>query len=81
MENTMKQFEKIIELQLKRVEAMKKEGLTKEDLESLLMYYYVQAWDGKLPETFVGEDGNVMSILDLAALLQQQQQETTQPTE
>jgi hypothetical protein len=29
----------------------------------------------------VGEDGNVMSILDLAALLQQQQQETTQPTE
>ena len=47
----------------------------------LLQFYLLEAWDGKLPETFVGEDGNVMSILDLAALLQQQQQETTQPAE
>lgn len=47
----------------------------------LLQFYLLEAWDGKLPETFVGENGNVMSILDLAALLQQQQQETTQPTE
>ena len=39
----------------------------------LLQFYLLEAWDGKLPETFVGEDGNVMSILDLAALLQQQQ--------
>ena len=30
-----------------------------------------------ISDTFVGENGNVMSILDLAALLQQQQQETT----
>ena len=49
----------------------------------LLQFYLLETWDGKLPETFVGENGNVMSILDLAALLQQQQQqqEPTQPAE
>lgn len=52
--------------------------------EALLQYYLIEGWDGKLPETFVGEDGNVMSILDLAELLKQEQQSTepeTQPAE
>lgn len=52
------------------------ESLTPE----LLEFYLLEAWDGKLPETFVGENGNVMSILDLAELLKQQQ-ENTQPAE
>lgn len=51
--------------------------------EALLQYYLIEGWDGKLPETFVGEDGNVMSILDLAELIQQEQQnqQTEQPAE
>ena len=61
------------------INKMLAESLTPE----LLEFYLLEAWDGKLPETFVGENGNVMSILDLAALLQQQQQqqEPTQPAE
>ena len=40
--------------------------VTEEDLEEgakrLIEYYYTQAWDGKLPDTFVG-DGDISSII------------------
>ena len=45
--------------------------------EALLRYYLIQNWDGKLPETFVGE-GGALSILDLAALVQSAQQEAAE---
>jgi hypothetical protein len=31
--------------------------------ENLIMYYYIQAWDGKLPETMLGEESN--TLLDI----------------
>jgi regulator of protease activity HflC (stomatin/prohibitin superfamily) len=31
--------------------------------ENLIMYYYIQQWDGKLPETMLGEDSN--TLLDI----------------
>lgn len=37
--------------------------------EALLRYYLIQGWDGKLPETYVG-DGDPLSILDIAAFAQ-----------
>ncbi|MBQ3153666.1 MAG: prohibitin family protein [Clostridia bacterium] len=50
--------------------------------EALLQFYLIEGWDGKLPETFVGADGNVMSILDLAEMIKDQQtQQTQQPEE
>jgi hypothetical protein len=42
------------------------EKVTNEELlegaERLIEYYYTQSWDGKLPDTFVG-DGNVSNII------------------
>lgn len=32
------------------------ENLTDEDLEQLLLYYYIQKWDGKLPETYFSSE-------------------------
>lgn len=32
--------------------------------ENLIMYYYIQQWDGKLPETMLGEDSN--TLLDIS---------------
>ena len=32
------------------------ENLTDEDLEKLLLYYYIQKWDGKLPETYFSNE-------------------------
>ena len=31
--------------------------------ENLIQYYYIQSWDGKLPETMLGEDSN--TLLDI----------------
>lgn len=45
--------------------------------EALLRYYLIENWDGKLPETFVG-DGDPLSILDIAALAQNAQQNASQ---
>ncbi len=38
--------------------------------EALLQYYLIEGWDGKLPETYVGDEG-ALSILDIAALAEQ----------
>ena len=48
--------------------------------EALLQFYLIEGWDGKLPETFVGADGNVMSILDLAELMKEQQNQQVEET-
>ena len=33
--------------------------------DELLQYFYIQGWDGKLPETYVSQE-DFMTILDLA---------------
>lgn len=43
--------------------------LTDEDLEHLLVYYYVLKWDGKLPETYIGSE-NFYDLLASLALKQ-----------
>lgn len=42
-------------------------ALTDEDIEHLLVYYYVQAWDGKFPETYVGNEDFYALLASLAA--------------
>ncbi len=32
------------------------ENLTTDDIEKLLMYYYIEKWDGQLPETYIGTE-------------------------
>ena len=51
--------------QVRDIFAKNPENLTQEDIESLLMYYYVNKWDGKLPETYIGADDfyNLISSL------------------
>lgn len=48
--------------QVRDVLAADAENLTDADIRNLIYYYYVQKWDGKLPETYFGSE-------DLAALL------------
>ena len=38
--------------QVRDIFAEDPENLTKEDIENLLLYYYILQWDGKLPETY-----------------------------
>ena len=40
--------------QLKEVFIVDPESATQEDVENLLMYYYIQKWSGNLPETYIG---------------------------
>ena len=49
------------------------ENLTNEDLENLLLYYYIQQWNGTLPETYLGSD----EFYSLLFTLSQQQGGTT----
>ena len=42
--------------QLRDTFAKDPDSLSKEDIESLLMYYYIQAWNGELPTTYFGSD-------------------------
>ena len=42
--------------QLRDILAKDPDALTDEDLEKLLLYYYIQKWDGKLPETYFSSD-------------------------
>ena len=52
------------------------ENLTNEDIEHLLLYYYIQQWNGTLPETFLGSD-EFHNLL--FALAQKQPGETVTP--
>ena len=42
--------------QVRDIFAKDPDNLTNEDLEALLLYYYIQKWDGNLPETYIGAD-------------------------
>ncbi len=42
--------------QLKEVFSVNPEEATKEDVENLLMYYYIQKWSGNLPTTYFGTE-------------------------
>lgn len=42
--------------QLRDTLAKDPDNLTDEDLEHLLLYYYIQQWNGTLPETYLGSD-------------------------
>ena len=48
--------------QVRDILAKDPDNLTNEDLEALLLYYYIQKWNGVLPETYFGSD-------DFSALL------------
>lgn len=42
------------------------EKLTDEDIEHLLVYYYILAWDGKLPQTYIGAEDFYALLSSLA---------------
>lgn len=42
------------------------ENLTDEDIEHLLVYYYILAWDGKLPQTYIGAEDFYALLSSLA---------------
>ncbi len=42
--------------QVRDIFAKDPENLTDEDMEHLLLYYYIQKWNGTLPETYFGSD-------------------------
>ncbi|MBR3895086.1 MAG: prohibitin family protein [Clostridia bacterium] len=42
--------------QVRDIFAKDPKNLTDEDIENLLIYYYILQWDGKLPETYLGSD-------------------------
>ena len=44
-------------------EAAANEAIAKSLTEFLIKYYYIQEWDGKLPETYVGSD-DVSTIIN-----------------
>ena len=46
---------KVIE-HLRNTFAKDPESLTDEDLRQLLLYYYIQQWNGELPETYLGSE-------------------------
>ncbi len=48
--------------QVRDIFAKDPENLSNEDIEALLLYYYIQKWNGTLPETYFGAD-------DFSALL------------
>lgn len=42
--------------QVRDILAADPDNLTNEDIEQLLLYYYIQKWDGTLPQTYLGSD-------------------------
>lgn len=42
--------------QVRDIFAKDPDNLTNEDLEALLLYYYIEKWNGTLPETYIGAD-------------------------
>ena len=45
-------------------EAAKNKAISESLTSELVRYYYIQQWDGKLPETMLGESANVLIGLD-----------------
>ena len=42
--------------QIRDILAKDPENLTDEDVEKLLLYYYIQKWNGELPETYFSNE-------------------------
>jgi hypothetical protein len=42
--------------QIKDILAVNKDKLTTEDVKNLLLYYYVQKWNGEFPETYFSSE-------------------------
>ena len=42
--------------QVRDIFASDPKNLTQDDIRSLLLYYYIQKWDGQLPETYFSAD-------------------------
>ena len=42
------------------------ENLTEEDIEHLLVYYYILQWNGELPETYIGTEDFYALLSSLA---------------
>jgi len=53
--------------QMRDILATDPEKLTNEDLEHLLLYYYIQKWNGSLPETYFGSEDFYQLIASLGA--------------
>lgn len=54
--------------QVRDIFAKDPENLTDEDIEKLLIYYYILQWDGKLPETYFGSDDFYALIASLGTM-------------
>ena len=52
--------------QTRDIIAKNPDALTDEDVEHLLVYYYILAWDGKLPETYIGSEDFYAMLAALA---------------
>ena len=63
--------------QLRDTFATDPSSLTHEDLENLLMYYYIQAWNGELPTTYFGSDDFYALLAAFAASKDQQPSDTS----
>lgn len=61
---------------MKTILAKDPENLTDEDLEHLLLYYYILQWDGKLPETYIGSEDFYSLLLALGQKLPEAPTET-----
>ena len=51
--------------QVRDIFAKDPENLTDEDIEKLLLYYYIQKWNGTLPETYFGSEDFYQLIASL----------------
>ena len=56
----VKKIQAEADLYTKEKEAEANDKVAKSITSELITYYWVQAWDGKVPETFLGADGNFM---------------------
>ena len=52
--------------QVRDAMAKNPENLTDEDIESLLIYYYILQWNGELPETYIGTEDFYKLLSSLA---------------
>lgn len=52
--------------QVRDILAADSENLTTEDIQNLLLYYYIQKWSGSLPETYVSAEDFYSMLAGLA---------------
>ena len=52
--------------QVRDILAADKENITDEDIKNLVIYYYVQKWNGELPQTYIGAEDFYKLLSSLA---------------